>query len=354
MNKRTRKNEISVLNVLFCMIVIFIHIISYAVSDFPTGTVRYSVVMLMWRLSSFVVQGFIMLSGVKLFLNKKEDLPYNKYLFQRLKGIVLPYTLCFFIYYICYMIEFGYTFDVSFILENFFTGNLASHFYFIVIIVQFDLLFPLWRKIVYKYSPVIIIPFASAFSFLMEIAFPQMLKLILPQVEFLYNDRLFTTYMVYWLIGCYIGKNYDEFKNILKSNISLIRILGIFSTLLMLLFSYVAYNGIAAVSYLNIIHDIYVLSICLLLYAEAFNIPDNICKKVSSILSLIDKSSFFIYLYHMLVLLIANKVIASLGIYSHICAFFIRCLIVYTVTPLVCISYIKAKKHLFGILKNAD
>ena len=64
---KTRRHEISFLNVVFCMLVVFIHIISYAVASFSPGSINYNLAMFPWRLSSFVVQGFVLLSGIKLF-----------------------------------------------------------------------------------------------------------------------------------------------------------------------------------------------------------------------------------------------------------------------------------------------
>ena len=67
-----RRIELSLLNVLFCLIVIMIHILSYPVSQLDVGTAEYTAVMLLWRLMSFVVQGFVLLSGLKMFLTKKD------------------------------------------------------------------------------------------------------------------------------------------------------------------------------------------------------------------------------------------------------------------------------------------
>ena len=100
---RERKTEISYLNILLCLFVIFIHIISFAVSGFEAGTLSYNLAMFPWRMVSFVVQGFILLSGVKLFLTKKDEMKYGKYLVSRIKGVILPYIFSFVIYYILHL-----------------------------------------------------------------------------------------------------------------------------------------------------------------------------------------------------------------------------------------------------------
>ena len=88
-----RKPEISVQNIFFCMLVIFIHIISYAVSSFLPNTISYNLVMIPWRLASFVVPGFIMLSGVKLFLTGNHSISYFEYLRKRFFSIIIPYII---------------------------------------------------------------------------------------------------------------------------------------------------------------------------------------------------------------------------------------------------------------------
>ena len=158
---KKRKVELSILNVLFCLIVMFIHTNSYSVGAFELNTLKYNVVMLLWRLSSFVVPGFVMLSGVKLFLNGKDKLPFGKYIKSRVKGVILPYVICYIIFYMVYVVEYDYPVsDMSFILKHFVLGSLVCHMYFIPMLFQFDLLFPVWKRVVNKCSPKWVIPVA--------------------------------------------------------------------------------------------------------------------------------------------------------------------------------------------------
>jgi fucose 4-O-acetylase-like acetyltransferase len=120
-----RKSEISYLNVLLCLFVIFIHIISFAVSGFETGTLSYNLAMFPWRMVSFVVQGFILLSGVKLFLTGKDEKSYGEYLKSRIKGVILPYIFSYFIYYVFYFVVYDYPLDIAFILKHLVLGSLV-------------------------------------------------------------------------------------------------------------------------------------------------------------------------------------------------------------------------------------
>ncbi|MBQ1948080.1 MAG: acyltransferase [Clostridia bacterium] len=340
---KKRRTELSILNVLFCLLVILIHIISYPVSAFLPGTAKYTAVMLPWRLASFVVQGFVFLSGVKLFLNGKEQKGYIPYLKGRLKGIIVPYILCYAVYYAYYMIRYGYPMDILFFGRHFLLGSLVCHMYFIPLLFQFDLLFPVWKRLVGKVSGVVFVPFAIVLTLILESYLPTMLSAFFPQVNFIYNDRLFTTYVSYWLIGCYVGKNYDAFSDILKKNFKALSVIYGFVTVLCVLFSYMAFNQFAYVPYMNLWHSVYCLTAIVFLFALAKKIPDSIWARVP-LATDIDKASFYIYLWHMLVLLLTNDVLDRLGIVAQAPGFLIRCVAVYGITIFMCVLYTRIKK----------
>ncbi len=333
--KKTRRCEISLLNAVFCLLVIFIHIISYAVSAFAPQTLKYNLAMFPWRSASFVVQGFIMLSGIKLFLTKKDDMPYGKYLKSRFISIIIPYTISFFVYYVFYFFVYDYPLDIRFISTQFFTGSLVCHLYFIPIIVQFDLLLPVFKKVINKCSFVFVIPFCVLLSQIFENHLPSMISALSPNLQFVYNDRIFTTYLAFYVIGCYIGKYYDEFLTLIKSNFKTIFTCFFISFILFVLYTFLAFNNIAYVPFMNSVHFVYVLCVLIFLYALSVKYAPIITNKIS-IIKKIDSVSFNIYLYHMLVLFFANYVVEKFGILSQITAFFIRVLIVYCVTIYLC------------------
>lgn len=338
-----RRVEISVLNVLFCLIVILIHIISYPVAEFSVNTVKYNLVMILWRLLSFVVQGFVMLSGIKVFLNAKDTLAFGKYFKGRIKGVIVPYAVCYMVYYLCFFVAYKYPLDVGFMLKNFLTGSLVCHLYFIPIIFQLDLLFPVWKGLVKKCHPAVIIPIAIVFSIAMEMFFPRALNAVFPDLHFIYNDRLFTTYLSYWLIGCYIGKYYDSFCNMLKKHFGAICVVFAISLLAVIGCSYLAYNRLVGIPYINLVHDVYVLAVCIFLYGAVLKVPKKFWDKLP-ILFKIDRASFYIYLYHMLAVLLAGWVLVRLGIVAQGIAFIIRALFAYGLTLPGCIIYQKIKK----------
>ncbi len=341
---KKRKQEISVLNIIFCLLVIFIHCISYAVSSFAPPSLSYIAVMLPWRLVSFVVPGFLLLSGVKLFVTGKDSLSYGAYIKGRIRGVLLPYAVAFSVYYLAFMAVYAYPADILFMTKHFLLGSLVYHLYFIPLLFQFDLLFPLWKRIIPRVPPVILIPFALCFSQLCENYLPALLSAAFPSLSLPYNDRLFTSYLVYFVAGCYIGRYYEAFCEMLRRNFRAICVLFAFCFCLTGYYSYLAFGGLAAVPAMNQIHGLYVLSACLFLYALAIKIPAGTIEK-APLLSKIDSASFYIYLYHVLVLFGADKLIEIMGIQAQGAAFAIRALLSYTIAPLFCILYVEIKKR---------
>lgn len=337
---RERKTEISYLNILLCLFVIFIHIISFAVSGFEYSTLSYNLAMFPWRMVSFVVQGFILLSGVKLFLTKKDEQNYGKYLVSRIKGVILPYILSYFIYYAFYFIVYDYPLDIVFILKHFVLGSLVCHFYFIPLLFQFDLLFPLWKRIINKCSPIIVIPFVLLFSLIFEIYFPNMVATAFPNVNFIYNDRLFTTYLAYWIIGCYIGKYYEKFEELLKNNFKTISVCFSLSLILFFYYTYLAFNYITYIPFMNQVHSLYALCVIIFLYALFIRLP----KQMPAFLQKLDKASFDIYLYHMMFVFFANFIIEKLAIQSQFSGFAVRVICSYGLTIPLCIIWNRLKK----------
>lgn len=342
-----RKQEISVLNVLFCLFVIMIHILSYPVGVYgpsnpaTNNIVLHDLVMIPQRLISFVVQGFVLLSGVKLFLKGRENTGYFKHIAKRIVSIVVPYLICNAVYYIYYINVYRYPLDMGFILEHLIYGSLVYHLYFIPLILQFDLLLPLWRFVVNKWSPVIVIPAVLFGSSVFEYSMPALVQVFTKEPVTLMNDRLFTTYLSFWLIGCYIGKYYKEFCELVKKNYGLISLNFVLSAAALAFYSHFAYNWLAAIPVMNQIQYFYAISAIIFLFATARKMPEDLFYRLP-LLPTVDKLSYSIYLWHVLVLIAVDRfVIEKYTVLNQGLAFVIRLVSVYTVTILL--TYLMAK-----------
>jgi fucose 4-O-acetylase-like acetyltransferase len=148
-----RKDELSYLNILFCLLVIFVHVSSNPITTLSKSSWQYAVVFFPWRLSAFVVQGFLFLSGLKLFLNHPNGFNYKSLYSSRLKSILIPYIIWNVIYYIYFVRKCYFGFDLKDLLVYMCNGTLVSPFYFVVILFQFYILAPLWRRMVDSGTP---------------------------------------------------------------------------------------------------------------------------------------------------------------------------------------------------------
>lgn len=328
---KRRKQELSVLNVLFCLLVIMIHILSYPVSKFIPGTVKYTFFMLPWRLCSFVVQGFIFLSGVKLFLTKKDEMDYIPYLKMRAKAILGPYFFCCIIYCIAYTILYNFYITLEYFVTGVVFGSLAVHFYFVPLLVQFDVLFPLWKKLIRRVTPIVVIPLALVASAYFETNMIGIVQSFTDAELPLFNDRILTTYLSFWIVGCYIGKYYDRFCNFLRKAFPIVCV--IFAVMLAVCgyASYIAFNQIRPLPSINTIHYVYSFCAILFLMALALKLPEDLFGKMR-LFAFIDSQSYNIYLWHLLVLVISDFLVRDLGLAMQSLAFIFRVIFVYPAT----------------------
>lgn len=342
MGKMEKRREIDFVNVFMCLLVMMIHCLSQAVGALNRESVQYAMVFVPWRLASFVVQGFIFLSALKYFMKLKRGggLEYGHFLLSRAKTIVLPYILWNLIYYFA-LIPLGYfIFDPRTFLGEMsgylFLGNMISHFYFVVIIVQFYALMPFWVWVVKRVRGVILIPLSLA----VMVVFGQYMSVP-------YNDRIFLKYIFYWICGCYAGLNYDAFISFIKKwgwvmavAFGAMAVLDAGLTLL-------AFSGRMAVRGLENIHIAYSAAAVAFLFTMAVwktgKIVDN------CIFGILNRQSYNIYLSHCLFLYYADYGAGGVGVGSVGAALVVRTAVCLTLTFVLwgaydCIKRLKMHK----------
>ena len=211
MGAKEKKTELNVLNIILCLLVILIHSMGSAIWQTVASARSYPVFTALFRLSSFAVQGFIFLSAVKLYMNKSSA-SYGKFIWRRVKTVFLPYLLYVPIYYIYKLSVEKRPFDILYLIKSIFSGNMHAHFYFVILIMQFYFLFPLFKKLYEKGSAESLTAVSVAFSLAFQFSVPHALKFLF-NIDFTFADRTFLTYLGYWTLGAYAGMNYDKFKS---------------------------------------------------------------------------------------------------------------------------------------------
>ncbi len=327
-----RKNELSFLNIVFCLLVILIHVLSDPVTVLSKESWQYGVVFVPWRLSAFVVQGFIFLSGLKMFL-KEDSHKYLEYCKNKFTKIVVPYILTAVFFYVCFLWR-NY---LGFSLKDFFgyiiKGDLVFHFYFVIIIVQFYLLRPVWTFMVKKVPPKYAIIGSIILMFLCRYRFS----------FFQYNDRIFTSYLTYWVLGCYAGKYYERLLLHIKKYKTVYISQFVVVAILEAVISYIqfVYGGIV---FLAELHFIYCISAILGTTGVATLVANIVMEK--KLFRKVDNASYYIYLIHPLFIFITDWLISKYGISNIAVGFVIRCIITYTLSIFVSVAYIEMKKRI--------
>lgn len=311
-----RNREISFCNMILCLLVMWIHICSVAVSTWNQESLAFFGVNLSWRLSAFVVQGFLFLSALKLFRNmEKKPYSYGAFLWGRFRKIGVPYLIAVLISYLGLIWLGYYTFDLRFLVKSALLGNMIAPFYFIIILFQFYVLMPFWRWMV-KHVDFWV---AAIGSLLLMAVFhdglPSMIAMVSPETAFPYNDRVFTSYLAYWVLGCYAGRKYDGFLESLHRNKGVILCFFLVSACADGLLYYGMVRGIWAVLFLEDIHRLYVV----FAMAFLFLLGDMAGQKVmgKKVCQAVDAFSYELYLYHGIWLyVVQDRLLGLLGI-SH-------------------------------------
>jgi len=261
----------------------------------------------------FAVPTFIIISGFLLFyydLDKKK-VAFNNFIIHRLSKIIIPYIIWTFFYSVYYLHNglyelrhsimdiFGLGFFFEKLFVNILQGTAAPHLYFIVIILQLYILYPILHRLMKKHEkPVLTISFVITFYFQLADYLYGYEFFLLPKSGFKYYSILFFPWIFYFVIGMYTVIKIK--KGGLKLNkvtveLSLLWILAYF---ILIMDSKLSNTSVTSIKPTIILYSIvcfyflYSLSICI---KDFTNLFDRFIKWFSS-------QSFFIYLSHILVL----------------------------------------------------
>ena len=340
--EKKRLPELSYMNLFFCLLVVFIHIASEPVSSLTHSSVQYIAVMIPWRLSAYVVQGFIFLSGVKLVLNSGEGFDAPKFYFKRIKNIIFPYVLWVAIYYIYYA-RLGWVEEgVGAFLRYVVVGDIVSPFYFIVIITQFYILAPLFLKLTKRANPAWLLPVSFVLMMLAWRYLPGILRVTGISENFRYNDRVFTTYLFYFVFG-FVGKYYEAFAKSVRKNGALI------------FFSFIVMSALNLLSFVFVsrIGDS-IAELCKALYCVCaiiltFYLSDLLARKVKKTPGFIisaDRATYLVYLCHCFVKIRVDYHMDAYGITDIGVRMLIRAVLVYFVSFSLCMVWNYVKKRI--------
>lgn len=296
-----RKPELSWLNVIFCLLVVWIHVLSRTIADADPLSLPYGLTLAAQRLSFVSVPGFFLLSGLKLCLRPPEKLlPYYGH---RARKILLPYAVAVTIYYL-YFVRIGWvTPSPGGYVQALLTGNISAQFYFVVSLALLILLTPLFLRWTGRYDALVMLPVALAVSWILGYRMGDLLEMagLSDGAPGLLPVKAMLTHLVMYGLGCYIGRNYEDFRALLQRNRAPVLLACAVFTLADGVLSWLHFSGRVHVGILTEFHLGYLLSGLMALFLLAWRLGP--LPKPAAVL---DRLSYPVYLYHCLVITFFN------------------------------------------------
>lgn len=177
-------------------------------------------------------------------------------------------------------------------------------------IFQFYTLTPLFSTLFRKVDFRICIPVALAVNILIkQYALDVSSYLDSSIVDFYvcYNDRIFISYIVYWVIGGYAGTMYPAFKSKLLNNTKSIYTAGIVIVLFHTGLSYYSYLGTLEYRYAEIVHVIFCIASITCIYRVSFALEALEIGPLKNLVTKYSHISYYVYLSHVLFIYIVDN-----------------------------------------------
>lgn len=298
----------------------------------PTNTFADGVIMtVLLMLSKFAVPAFIFITGMVLFYNYEDRFNSRMFLKRRLTDIVLPYII-WSIIYICYYTwkTSGFagltSLDPGKVSMQLLTGKSSSHLWYITMLMQFYLLFPLIRlgivklKNKYKKTTLLVILLTAGVVYLVLMfyrgkiaAWAELVDLpfLTPWLS-TYADRNVVNFFFYFLLGAAAGLYPHWWETlVLKSKLLMLSLFILLSGYYVIIISQKAHTpegllfNYNRVSLLRPDMALYLVISIFVFYLLAMQISKG---SLARMFGLIGTLSFGGYLMHMLMLAASYKI----------------------------------------------
>ena len=211
----SRIKEIDYMKAICALSVIWIHA--------TAGYVEYSDFAYMTnQISRYAVPMFILLSGFGLFLSekKKRNAPILSFYKKRVDKILIPYILWSLIYFVFanrhQLLATEWTVQAAKLAKQLFMGTAFVHLYFLIIMIQLYVLFPLLKKwMEEKPNAVLVASFLVTLGFHVGLYAHATQIFLLPSLGVPYVI-LFPVWMFYFAMGMYMAKKADRVFGIIQ------------------------------------------------------------------------------------------------------------------------------------------
>ncbi len=313
-SKRARVSAVEAIRGISMMGVIGIHIGAEYLAN-PSPNIH--LVALFDIGTRFSVPIFFFISAFGLFYGQSPSAPfsYRDFLVRRGRAVVIPYL----VWSLFYLIHDAYAYGVGFpplvsLPGILFFGNAKYQLYFMVILIWFYLLMPLWRMLLARMTlPLLAVILLVQIGFDYWSSFNTAFNLYvygLPEGTLLrallfYRLNYWVMHYVFiFLLGGYIALHFDAFRTLMARHTARLYALGIVSLAallawyykLILVDGYTPLEGIYTAHQLSPLGIFYTIGATLALFAFFTRLgTENLLGRAFQLLG---KHSYFIYLAH--------------------------------------------------------
>lgn len=222
--KKARLEEVELLRGIAFLAVVLQHVIAgvFGQPDVANSSIIIGTTLL--GVSRFAVPLFVFITGVVLFYNYDGKLNYLSFMGKRFKQIILPYLGWTVFYHVWVSFLSGVSPTTTWnellnLLKLSLTGKASYHLWFMVMIIPFYFLYPVFRSLLSRKRK------ASTNLIVIAVIFTLNLMLIYtlrqgviasdnPQLGFIFDylDRNFLFWIFYFMLGGLVGLYYEAWK----------------------------------------------------------------------------------------------------------------------------------------------
>ncbi|WP_017754418.1 acyltransferase [Calidifontibacillus oryziterrae] len=307
---KERITYLDIFRAIAILAVIVIHTIAQPVTLLPTDSAIYPAYISIYALVQFAVPSFIFLSGFVLFYSYESrwNLATCKAFFKkRILFIVIPYVLWSLFYFL--VLQLGYNQNPFTHIPNFLrdllVGKNYTHLYFIFIIIQFYILFPGFMYILKRFT------FIRKYLIWIVISIQLIYYLLnLSVFKIQATGSFFMTYLLFFLLGAYIGLHYKDVIEKIRTHSKVYLFLNTVVAILVVIKYYLRYTipgyGQAWMPYANfVLYYSFVPLTCISILIISRWLHDHFqATRLVRTLTSWGQGSFLIYFAHPFILLV--------------------------------------------------
>ena len=171
----------------------------------------------------------------------------------------------------------------------------------------------------------------SGLPYTEQIAVPTLIELAR------YTNKFFTSYLVFWVAGMYIGINYDDFSENIVSSKPVIYIGWLVLAVAHCILSYMQFCNLIKYSFEPVIVVLFCLFSIFGFYIYINNLTISLEKMGKNFLTSIANASYDIYLIHPLVITLMNYYLGHIELEGTMQRFWITAAVTYSFSIIFCV-----------------